>query len=91
MHITTTDGANVSQGNSSNLEKGSSPAEKSAVINKINMLERQLFDDERRLRRGVTEERAIELLAEINALRRRLGWLSLDLKHRLVWPEDLLE
>ncbi len=91
MHITTTDGANVTRGDGSSFGEGLSPAQKSAVISKINVLERELFDDERRRRRGISEERATELLAEINALRRTLGWLSLDLQHRLVWPDDLLE
>jgi hypothetical protein len=91
MHITKGDGADVTRGSGSSFAEGLSPAEKSAVISKINVLERQLFDDQCRRRRGISEERATELLGEINALRRKLGWLSLDLHHRLVWPDDLLE
>jgi hypothetical protein len=28
------------------------------------------------------------LLDEINTLRHQLGWLSLDLHHHPVWPDD---
>jgi hypothetical protein len=90
MHITTTDGADLTDGIGSSFEAGLSPSQKSAMITKINLLERQLFDDQLRRRRRISEEHAAELLAEINALRRKLGWLSLDLQHRLVWPDDLL-
>jgi hypothetical protein len=91
MHITTADGANATGGNDSSFGEGLSPAQKSAAIGKITVLEGQLFDHERRRRRGISEARATELLTEINALRRTLGWLSLDLQHRLIWPHDLLE
>jgi hypothetical protein len=60
------------------------------VITKINLLERQLFDDQLRRRQGISEDQAVELLAQINALGRKLGWLSLDLQHHLVRPDDLL-
>jgi hypothetical protein len=78
MQITTVDGANVTRRKGSRLGEGLSPAKKSAVITKINFLERQLFDDKLARRRGISEDRATELLAEINALRGKLGWLSLD-------------
>jgi hypothetical protein len=90
MHITPTDGPDITPGIGSSFEEGLSPVQKSAMITKINLLERQLFDDQLRRRRGISEERAAELLADINALRRKLGWLNVDLQHRLVWPDDLL-
>jgi hypothetical protein len=90
MHISTSDGADVTQRIGSSFEEGLSLAQKSAMITKINLLERQVFDDQLGRRRGISEEHAAKLLAEINALRRKLGWLNLDLQHRLVWPDDLL-
>jgi hypothetical protein len=90
MHITTTDGADVTQGIGSGFEEGLSAAQKSAMITEINLLEGQPFDDELRRRRGISDEHAAELLAGINALPRKPGWLGLDLQHRLVWPADLL-
>jgi hypothetical protein len=64
-----------------------SPAKKNATINRVNLLESELFDNQGHLQREISQERAIELLDKINALRYKLGWLSLDLKHHPVWPD----
>jgi hypothetical protein len=65
-----------------------SPAEKTAAISKVNVLERELFDGEGHLRRGMSNERALDLLHQVNGLRHALGWLNLDMQHCPVWPDD---
>jgi hypothetical protein len=87
--ITTIDRAHTSQESGSNFHHGMSPAGKTATVNKVDVLEQQLFDGEGHLRRGMTPERATNLLDQINVLRHELGWLHLDLHHRPVWPDDL--
>jgi len=62
------------------------PVEKTAAVAKLSALEDKLFDAVGHLRRGVTEDKAKELLAQINTLRHKLGWLDLDLHHHPIWP-----
>jgi hypothetical protein len=62
------------------------PADKTAALTRVRYLERQLFDDSGRLRRGITQERADETVAVINHLRRALGWLEIDLDGQWRWP-----
>jgi hypothetical protein len=52
------------------------------------LVEGRLFDEMGRLRHHLSEATASALLAEINDLRHDLGWLSVDLHHRHLWPED---
>lgn len=69
-------------------EKEWTQVDKTAAINKVNLLESELFDREEQVRRGVTNERAQQILDEINAWRRKLGWLDLDIRHQPVWPHN---
>jgi hypothetical protein len=62
------------------------PIDKTAAVTKVSALEDKLFDAVGHLRRGVTQDKAKELLAQINTLRHKLGWLDLDLHHHPVWP-----
>jgi hypothetical protein len=55
--------------------------DKVAAIAQVNHLERLLFDDEGHVRRRTNPERANEQLGAINNLRRRLGWLCLNMDH----------
>lgn len=73
--------------NGTTFEEDWSRTHKTSAINRVNLLESLLFDRDEHLRRGMTGERAEELLGEINALRYKLGWLHLDLHHNPVWPE----
>jgi hypothetical protein len=63
-------------------------AQRSLMARKVAVLEGRLFDDEGHLRQGLSDEVSTRLI-EINALRRDLGWLSLDLHHDYVWPADI--
>jgi hypothetical protein len=63
------------------------PADKTAALTRVRYLERQLFDDSGQMRRGVTLQHADETVADINHLRRALGWLEIDLDGRWRWPE----
>lgn len=63
--------------------------EKTALISQVTTLETSLFDKDHHLRRGVGSSRAEELLSQINALRRRLGWLPIDDCQRYQWPDDV--
>jgi hypothetical protein len=61
-------------------------AEKTAAITRVRYLERELFDGDGHIRRGVTQARAQEVVAVINDLRQALGWLEVDLDGRWRWP-----
>jgi hypothetical protein len=63
-------------------------AQRSVLAGKVAQLEGRLFDEEGRRRHHLSEETASAVLAEINDLRHDLGWLSVDLHHRHLWPED---
>jgi hypothetical protein len=62
------------------------PADKTAALTRVRYLERQLFDDSGQVRRGVTPDRADDTVADINHLRRALGWLEIDPDGRWRWP-----
>jgi hypothetical protein len=62
------------------------PADKTAAVTKVRYLERELLDDSGHIRKGVTLDRAAEIVAEINDLRQLLGWLQIDLDGRWRWP-----
>jgi hypothetical protein len=64
-------------------------AERIAAVNQLNCLEGQLFDGEDHIRPGTRLERANELLAVVNSLRHRLGWLPIDDHHRWGWRADV--
>jgi hypothetical protein len=66
-----------------------SEPEKVAAIARVNDLERVLFDDEGHIQRHTNSERANELLGAINELRRRLGWLYVDMAHHQCWPDGV--
>jgi hypothetical protein len=89
MSITSNDGTDPGPGNGSNFDTGLPSSDQSGAIHRINLLEQELFDGEGHPRRGMNVECAAELIAEINALRFQLGWLSLDLEHHPIWPDDL--
>lgn len=63
-----------------------SPAEKTAVVTRVQCLEHETFDDSGHVRRRVELAAAERAVDEINELRRSLGWLEVDLDHRWRWP-----
>ena len=60
--------------------------ERTAAVTRVRCLEHDVFDGDGHVRRGVERTRAEEALAEINGVRRALGWLEIDLEHRWRWP-----
>ena len=64
-------------------------AQRSGMANQVALLEGRLFDDQGRLRPGLSDEVATTRLGKINDLRRDLGWLKLDLHHDYIWPADM--
>lgn len=70
------------------FEEDWTQTDQAAAISMVSLLERRLFDAEEHLRPGMTQERAEQVLSQINALRYRLGWLRLDLHHNPVWPDE---
>ena len=64
-------------------------AQRSATVGKVASLEGRLFDGEGHVRQSLRHELADTLLSEINDLRHDLDWLSLDLFHRQIWPEQI--
>jgi hypothetical protein len=62
------------------------PAEKTAAITKVRYLERELFDDNGHIRRGITRATAEDMVALINDLRHALGWLEIDIDGHWRWP-----
>jgi hypothetical protein len=63
-------------------------AQKTSAVTKVRYLERELFDDNGHIRRGVTSARAQEIVAVINDLRQALGWLEIDLDGSWRWPAN---
>jgi hypothetical protein len=63
-------------------------ADKTTAVNKVRYLERKLFDDNGRVRRGVTPAQATEIVTMINGLRQTLGWLEIDLDGWWRWPAN---
>jgi hypothetical protein len=63
-------------------------AEKTIAVTKVRYLERELFDDNGHIRRGVTPTRAQEIVELINDLRQALGWLEIDLDGSWRWPAN---
>jgi hypothetical protein len=64
-------------------------AEKTTAVTKVRYLERELFDDDGHLKRGVTPARAEEIVALINGLRHALGWLEINLDGEWRWPTNV--
>jgi hypothetical protein len=59
--------------------------EKVAAVAKVKCLEHDLFENAG-LRRELSADEVVEMLAKINHLRRALGWLEVGLDERLQWP-----
>ncbi len=57
-----------------------------AAVTRVRYLERQVFDDSGRQRRGVTESEVQGQVSQINQLRQLLGWLEIDLLGQWRWP-----
>jgi hypothetical protein len=66
-----------------------SRAEKTAAVTKVRYLERELFDEDGRIRRGVSAARADEIVDQINDLRQTLGWLEVDVDGQWRWPANV--
>jgi hypothetical protein len=64
-------------------------AQRSVTAAKVAVLEGRLFDGQGHPWPGLSDRAATDLLGEINDLRRRLGWLALDLDHHHIWPAPL--
>ena len=58
-----------------------------AAIAKVGYLEHALFDGDQ-VKRCLDRDTAETLVAEINQLRRALGWLEVDLDGRWRWPAE---
>jgi hypothetical protein len=65
-----------------------SRAEKTAAVTKVRYLERELFDEDGHIRRGVSPARADEIVGQINDLRQTLGWLEVDVHGKWRWPAN---
>jgi hypothetical protein len=63
-------------------------AQRSVMATRVASLEGRLFDGEGQVRQGLSDAEVGALLGEINDLRLDLGWLTLDLHHDHVWPEE---
>ena len=59
--------------------------QKVAAVAMVRCLEHDLFEGER-VRRALTQDRAEELVAKINELRKALGWLEVKLDGKWRWP-----
>ena len=57
------------------------------AVAKVRCLEHQLFDGDR-VRRSLSRHTAECVVAQINELRRALGWLEIDLEGHWRWPHD---
>ena len=62
------------------------PAEKAEAIALVQQMEHDTFDENGHLRSGIDQATAERVVAEINQLRHRLGWLEVDLQGRWRWP-----
>jgi hypothetical protein len=58
---------------------------KTVAIAKVRFLEKELFDGDH-VSRSLTRHHAESIVAELNALRDRLGWLPVDVEGRWRWP-----
>ena len=61
------------------------PRQKVAAVAKVRCLEHTLFDGDR-VNRSLSRRRAEAIVAEVNDLRRALGWLEIDLDGHWRWP-----
>ena len=64
-----------------------SPRQKVAAVAKVRCLEHQLLEGNR-VNRSLTRPAAESIVAEINELRRALGWLEIDLNGQWRWPHE---
>jgi hypothetical protein len=64
-------------------------AERTAAVNRMRYLEREVFDHSGHIQRGVTLARAEKIIALINDVRHVLGWLEIDLGGRWRWPDTV--
>lgn len=58
-----------------------------AAVAKVRCLEHQLIDGDR-VRRSLSRHAAQGIVAQVNELRRALGWLEIDLEGHWRWPND---
>jgi hypothetical protein len=61
------------------------PRQKVAAVAKVRCLEHTLFDGDR-VSRSLSRRDAEAIVAEVNELRRALGWLEIDLDGHWRWP-----
>ena len=61
--------------------------QKVAAVAKVRCLEHDLFEGDR-VSRSLSRVAAKAMVAEINELRRALGWLEIDLNGQWRWPHD---
>jgi hypothetical protein len=64
-----------------------SPRQKVAAVAKVRCLEHRLFEGEK-VSRSLGRMEAEAIVAEINELRRALGWLETDINGQWRWPHD---
>ena len=62
------------------------PRQKVAAVAKVRCLEHTLFDGDR-VSRSLTRRGAEAIVAEVNELRRALGWLEINLDGHWRWPQ----
>ena len=63
-------------------------AEKLSLSGRLRHLDGRLFDGDGHVRPGIDERRADSLLAEINEIRRALGFIPIDRNHQHSWEAD---
>ena len=61
------------------------PRQKVAAVAKVRCLEHTLFEGDR-VNRSLSRRHAEAIVAEVNELRRALGWLEIDLDGHWRWP-----
>lgn len=61
--------------------------QKVAAVAKVRCLEHDLFEGDR-VSRALSRSEAKAVVAEINELRRALGWLEIDLDGQWRWPHE---
>ena len=64
------------------------PRQKVAAVAKVRCLEHTLFDGDR-VNRSLSRRQAEAIVAEVNELRRALGWLEIDLDGHWRWPHGV--
>jgi hypothetical protein len=61
-------------------------ATKTATITRVSCMEHDVFDESGHVRRGFSRSEVEDTVAQVNDMRRALGWLEINLDGRWRWP-----